>query len=96
VSIRQGINARGQRHFSQYAAKYDGKDNPRTIRGSATVNTIAFTIVNECTVAYTLKTDDKVTATGTTTVSKDAKVLTVTTTSIDATQPGRPDVYDRQ
>jgi hypothetical protein len=36
-----------------------------------------------------------VTATGTTTVSKDGKVLTVTTKNVDTTGPGNTEIYDR-
>ena len=95
VSIRQGVNARGQEYYSSYAAKVDGKEYPRFVKGSNGINTIAFTQVDPETVAYTLRENGRITATGTTNVSKDGKVLTVTTKSVNATGPGNPEIYDR-
>lgn len=95
VSTRQGVNARGQAYYSSYAAKVDGKEYPRLVRGSNAINTIAFTRVDEDTVAYTLREDGKVTATGTTRVSNDGKVLSVTTKSVNGSGGGNTEVYDR-
>jgi len=95
VSTRQGVNARGQEYYSSYAAKVDGKEYPRLIKGSTTVNTIAFTRVDANTVAYTLREDGRITATGTTSVSDDGKVLTVTTRSVNAAGRGNAEIYDR-
>ena len=96
VSIRQGVNARGQAYYSSYAAKVDGKEYPRLVKGSNTVNTIAFTRVDDDTVAYTLREDGNVTATGTTSVSKDGRVLTVITKSVNAPRAGNNgEIYDR-
>src|SRR5215468_12208496 len=55
VSTRQGVNARGQEYYSSYAAKVDGKEYPRLVKGSNAINTIAFTRVDANTVAYTLR-----------------------------------------
>jgi hypothetical protein len=95
VSTRRGVNARGQEYYSSYAAKVDGKEYPRLVKGSNGINTIAFTRVDADTVAYTLREDGKVTATGTSSVSKDGKVLTVTTKSVNATGSGNAEIYDR-
>jgi hypothetical protein len=95
VSTRQGVNARGQAYYSSYAAKVDGKEYPRLVRGSNAVNTIAFTQVDADTVAYRLREDGKITATGTSRVSKDGKVLTVSTRSVNAAAAGNPEIYDR-
>jgi hypothetical protein len=95
VSIRQGVNARGQEYYSAYTAKVDGKEYPRAVKGSNAVNTIAFTRVDANTVGYTLRENGKVIATGTTTISKDGKVLTVTTKNVNASGPGNTEVYDR-
>jgi len=46
VSTRKGVNARGQEYYSSYAAKVDGKEYPRLIKGSNAVTTIAFTQVD--------------------------------------------------
>ena len=95
VSTRQGVNGRGQEYYSSYAAKVDGKEYPRQVKGSNAINTIAFTRVDADTVTFTLRENGKVTATGTTSVSKDGKVLTVTTKNINASGPGNTEVYDR-
>jgi hypothetical protein len=95
VSIRQGVDGRGREYYSSYAAKEDGKEYPRLVKGSNTVNTIAFQRVDANTVTYTLRTDGKITATGTSQVSKDGKVLTVTTKNVGGTGSGNPEVYDR-
>lgn len=95
VSTRQGVNGRGQEYYSSYAAKVDGKAYPRQVKGSNAINTIAFTRVDADTVTFTLRENGKVTATGTTSVSKDGKVLTVTTKNINASGPGNTEVYDR-
>ena len=95
VSIRQGVNARGQAYYSSYAAKVDGKEYPRFIKGSTGITTIAFTAVDDDTVAYTLREDGKVTATGTTAVSKDGKELRVTTKSANGPGAGNTEIYDR-
>jgi hypothetical protein len=95
VSVRQGVNGRGQEYYSSYAAKVDGREYPRLVRGSNAVNTIAFTHVDADTVAFTLRENGKVTSTGTTSVSKDGKVLTVVTKGVNATGPGGTEIYDR-
>ena len=98
VSTRQGVNARGQEYYSSYAAKVDGKEYPRLVKGSTTVNTIAFTRIDANTVAYTLREDGRITSTGTTSVSADGRVLTVTTKSVTAAgSAGRVsvEIYDR-
>jgi hypothetical protein len=93
VSTREGTNGSGVSYFSQYAAKVDGKDYPRVVRGAKTAGTIAFTKVDEYTIEYTLKEDGKVTGGGTTTVSQDGKVLTVT--SKGAQGRSGVETYDR-
>jgi len=95
VSIRQGVNARGEAYYSSYAAKVDGKEYPRQVKGSNTVNTIAFTLIDADTVAYTLRTDGTITANGTSSVSKDGKVLTVITKNVGGSGSGNPEIYDR-
>ena len=95
VSTRQGVNARGEEYFSSYAAKVDGMEYPRQVKGSNAVNTIAFTRVDANTVAFTLRENSRVTATGSTSVSKDGKVLTVTTKGVNTAGQGNTEVYDR-
>ena len=95
VSIRQGVNDRGQEYYSAYAAIVDGKEYPRQVKGASGVNTIAFTRVDADTVAFTLRENGSVTATGTTGVSRDGKVLTVTTKGVNASGRGNVEIYDR-
>jgi hypothetical protein len=95
LSTRQGVNADGRRYFSQYAAQFDGKDCPRLVLGSSVVNSIALTRVDALTMAFTLKEDGKITSHGTTSVSKDGKVLTVTTRRAGSAGLGSVEVYDR-
>lgn len=95
LSTRQGVNANGQPYFSQYAAKYDGQDYPRVVRRSQVANTIALRWLDGDTMEFTLKEDGKQTSQGTTTVSKDGKVLTVTTSRAGSARSGTPEVYDR-
>src|SRR5262249_35200781 len=96
VSVRQGGNGRGQEYYSSYAVKVDGKQYPRLVRGANTINTIAFTQMDADTVAYTLRENGVVVSTGTTSVSSDGKVLTVTTKSVNASGRGSTEIYDRQ
>jgi hypothetical protein len=95
VSTRQGVSADGRPYFSHYAAQFDGKDYPRVVRGSQVANTIAITRVDDYTMSFILKEDGKVTSQGTTTVSKDGKVLTVTTRRAGSEGPGGVEIYDR-
>jgi hypothetical protein len=67
----------------------------RITRGSFVANTIAITRVDDYTMAFTLKEDGKVTSQGTTAVSKDGKVLTVTTRRAGSEGPGGVEIYDR-
>jgi hypothetical protein len=96
VSTRQGVGANGRPYFSQYAAKYDGLQYPRLVKGATTAGTIAFTVVDQDSVAFTRREEGRITARGTTRVSKDRKVLTVTTKQEGATGDGNVEVYDRQ
>jgi hypothetical protein len=95
VSVRQGVNSRGQEYYSAYAAKVDGTEYPRHVKSSNGINTIAFTRIDAETVAFTLRQDGKVTSTGTTAVSKDGKVLTVNTKGVDASGRANVEIYDR-
>ena len=94
LSTRQGTDSQGRDYFSQYAAKHDGKEYPRLVKGVPGINTIAFQQMDPYTSTYTLRTNGKVTATGKTTISRDGKVLTVETTSVAG---GRTttEVYDK-
>lgn len=95
LSTRQGVDAQGRDYFSQYAAKHDGKKYPRLVKGGKALTTITFQQADPYTSTYTLMSDGKVTATGKTVLSKDGKVLSVSTTEVTG---GRTttEVYDKQ
>jgi hypothetical protein len=95
ISVRQGVNNRGQEYHSSYAAQVDGKQYPRQVKGSNVVNTIAFTQVDPDTVAFTLRENGTVKFTGTTGVSADGKLLTVRTKSVNPSSRENVEVYDR-
>ncbi len=95
LSTRQGVDADGKAYFTQYVAKVDGNEYPLAIRGSQTVNSITFTAVNDHSVAYTLKVDGKVTANGTTVVSGNGNILTITTTPVSG-ERSTIEVYERE
>jgi len=93
VSNRQGVTADGKTYYSQYAAKVDGKQYPRLVKGSKTVGTIQWNPIDKYSNRYTLREDGQITSTGVTTVSADGRVLTVTSHS----SSGRTgtEIYDR-
>jgi hypothetical protein len=95
LSTRQGTDSQGHDYFSQYAAKHDGKEYPRMVKGSPGINTIAFQQIDPYTSTYTLRTNGKVIATGKTTISLDGKVLTIGTTSV-ASGRTTVEVYDKR
>jgi len=95
LSTRQGVDRQGHDYFSQYAAKHDGKEYPRLVKGGKGLTTIMFHQVDPYTSTYILKSDGKVTATGRTVLSKDGKVLTVSTTD-EASGRTTTEVYDKQ
>lgn len=78
----KGIDAQGKPTLVQYSATYDGKDYP--ITGSPDSDAISFKRVDASTIQFTQKKAGKVVITGTRVVSKDGKVLTVTSTWTNA------------
>jgi len=92
----EGVNAEGKPVASTYAATYDGKETPVT--GTGPYDTIALKRIDPNTVELTTKKDGKVVSKGKRVVSKDGKVMTVTSKGTNA--KGEPTdnvaVYDRQ
>jgi hypothetical protein len=78
----KGVDAQGKPVLVQYAASYDGKDYP--ITGTPDSDMISFKRVDATTVQFTQKRAGKVVITGTRVVSKDGKVLTVTSSGTNA------------
>ena len=92
----EGVAADGSPISEQSTYKYDGKDYPFT--GSSSFDTLSVQPGDARNVTFTLKKQGKVIGTGTRTVSKDGKVLTLSVKLTDA--KGTPvesvAVYDKQ
>jgi hypothetical protein len=76
------VNADGRRTTGTYSAHYDGKDYPATSVPNA--DTIALKRLDAYTVEVTNKKAGKVVQTSTGVVSKDGKMMTVTTKGTNA------------
>lgn len=76
-----GIDAEGKPTTTEYAGAYDGKDYP--LKGSPRIDTISMVRVDEYTGNTTTKKDGKVNSTSIRVISKDGKVMTITTTGND-------------
>ncbi len=79
--IATGVNGQGKRVRFEFDGAYDGKDYPVT--GNAKVETIAQERTDYYTVKTTTKRGGTVTATSTRAISKDGKVMTITTSGTD-------------
>jgi hypothetical protein len=92
----EGVDAEGKATRNEWTGKFDGKDYPVT--GDATSDSRAYVKVNDHTLTFTAKKDDKATLTGRITVSKDGKTRTVTTTATDASgkKVSSTAVYEKQ
>ena len=93
----EGVNAEGKPVATTYTATYDGKDAAVTGTG-APYDTIALKRIDPNTVETTTKKDGKVLSKGKRVVSKDGKVLTVTTKGTNAKGEATDNVavYDKQ
>ena len=93
----EGVNAEGKPVATTYTATYDGKDAAVTGTG-APYDTIAVKRIDPNTVETTTKKDGKVLSKGKRVVSKDGKVLTVTTKGTNAKGEATNNVavYDKQ
>ena len=96
-STTEGVNAEGKPVATAYTATYDGKDTPVTGTG-AQYDTIALKRVDPNTLELTTKKGGKVLSKGKRVVSKDGKVMTITSKGTNA--KGEPTnnvaVYDKQ
>lgn len=72
----KGIDAEGKPTLVQINGNYDGKDYPMT--GFPDADAISYKRISVSTLEFTQKRANKVVGTGTRTVSKDGKVMTVT------------------
>jgi hypothetical protein len=93
----EGVNAEAKPVATTYTATYDGKDTSVTGSG-APYDTIALKRIDPNTVEVTTKKGGKVMGNGKRVVSKDRKVLTVTTKGTNAKGEATNNVavYDKQ
>lgn len=98
VATYEATDRQGQRAFTHYAYKRDGKEYPELIRGASTAATIAFAAVDAYTSTFVIKQDGVISTTGTVTVSRDGRTMTNRTDGRNAA--GQPivnvAVYDRE
>jgi len=91
-----GVGADGKPSHNEWTGKFDGKDYPVT--GDSSVDTRSYKRVDAHTLKLTNKKGDKVTMSGTATVSADGKTRTVTISGTDASgkKVSATAVYDKQ
>jgi hypothetical protein len=91
-----GEDAKGSTLHVEFAAKYDGKDNPVT--GSSDFTSIAFNRIDAHTVESTTKRDGKAISSSRAVVSSDGKTRTLTTKGKNGAGQDINNVvvYDRQ
>lgn len=82
--------------FMQSAFKCDGKEYPWLIRGASAASTITCKAIDAYGFEYTLKTEGTVSATGTYTVSKDGKTLTLAPRNPRGESTGFFTVFEKQ
>ena len=73
----KGVDGSGNPTVASWTVNYDGKDRPQT--GNPNADTLSLKRVNASTVKFTQKRAGKVVITGTRTISRDGKVMTITT-----------------
>jgi hypothetical protein len=77
-----GVSADGTPTSGQWTVNYDGKDRP--LAGSPVADTLSLKRIDAFTAEFTQKKAGKVVATGTRVISKDGKVMTITTEGTNA------------
>lgn len=92
----KGIDADGKPASTQWTVNYDGKDRPVT--GNPDLDALSLKRIDTFTTESTHKRAGKVVATATRVVSKDGKIMTITTKGTNA--KGQPfnnvEVFDRR
>jgi hypothetical protein len=91
-----GVDADGNATTAEWMIGYDGKDRP--VMGDPDVDMLTLTRIDALTVALTLKRAGRVVITGMQAISRDGKVMTVTTNGVTATGQtiSRVAVFDKQ
>jgi hypothetical protein len=80
--IVDGVDKDGKPSHNEWTGKFDEKDYPVT--GDPTSDMRAYKMVDDHTLALTVKKDGKITVTGKIVVSPDGKSRTLTTNGVDA------------
>jgi hypothetical protein len=80
--VLEGISASGTRMFTEYVARYDGKDYPLT--GSPSVNSVSLRRVTRLRTDATEKKDGRPVFEVRREISQDAMTMTVTVTGMNA------------
>jgi hypothetical protein len=78
----EGVDADGKPTSGQWTVNYDGKDRPAT--GRPDLDALSVKRIDAFTAEFTQKKAGKVIATGTRVISKDGKVMTITTKGTNA------------
>jgi hypothetical protein len=78
----KGVDADGKPTSAEWTVNYDGKDRPAT--GFADLDALSLKRIDAFTVEFTQKKVGKVVATGTRVISKDGKVMTITSKGTNA------------
>ena len=78
----KGVDADGKPTSGQWTVNYDGKDRPAT--GTADADALSLKRIDAFTAEFTQKKAGKVVSTGTRVISKDGKVMTITTKGTNA------------
>ena len=91
-----GVDGKGKATQNEWTGKFDGKDYPVT--GDPDSDTRSYKMVDDHTLAMTIKKGDKVVAEGSIVVSADGKTRTVTVNRTDSMgkQSSTTAVYDKQ
>lgn len=92
----EGVDASGNRTFTQYAAKHDGKEYPQLVRGAEGASTIALTRIDAYSSNWVIRVDGEVAARGTSAISRDGRTYTQTARGVVAGAPETVQVFVRQ
>jgi hypothetical protein len=82
TATSSGVDADGKATTREWTIGYDGKDHPVT--GDPDVDMLTLTRIDALTVALTLKRGGRVVITGMQAISRNGKVMTVTTNGVNA------------
>ena len=78
----KGVDGAGKPTVAEWAVNYDGKDRPQT--GNPDADALSLKRIDAFTTEFTQKRAGKVVITGTRTISRDGKVMTITTKGTNA------------